>query len=85
MENTNTSLLNLQEKLKEIFEINNSDLDFGIYRIMKFREKEIKNFIDIELPKTINSKFKSLESSSKNIFDKDSLRLCFKAIFYYWI
>ncbi|ATU05348.1 hypothetical protein BKN14_02750 [Candidatus Gracilibacteria bacterium HOT-871] len=72
MENTNTSLLNLQEKLKEIFEINNSDLDFGIYRIMKFREKEIKNFIDIELPKTINSKFKSLESSSKNIFDKVS-------------
>lgn len=70
MENTNTSLLNLQEKLKEIFEINNSDLDFGIYRIMKFREKEIKNFIDIELPKTIDSKFKSLESSSKNIFDK---------------
>lgn len=70
MENNNTSLLNLQEKLKEIFEINNSDLDFGIYRIMKFREKEIKNFIDIELPKTIDSKFKSLESSSKNIFDK---------------
>ena len=70
MENTNTSLLNLQEKLKEIFEINNSDLDFGIYRIMKFREKEIKNFIDIELPKTIDSKFKGLESSSKNIFDK---------------
>ena len=72
MENNNTSLLNLQEKLKEIFEINNSDLDFGIYRIMKFREKEIKNFIDIELPKTINSKFKSLESSSKNFFDKVS-------------
>ena len=70
MENNNTSLLNLQEKLKEIFEINNSDLDFGIYRIMKFREKEIKNFIDIELPKTIDSKFKSLESSSKNISQK---------------
>lgn len=70
MENTNTSLLNLQEKLKEIFEINNSDLDFWIYRIMKFREKEIKNFIEKELPEVINTRFKTLESNSKNISQK---------------
>lgn len=32
--------------LKEMFELDKSDLDFGIYRIMNIRKKEIDNFIE---------------------------------------
>src|SRR5690554_1085496 len=36
--------------LKEMFEMDKEDLDFGIYRIMKLRKNEIENFIDNDLP-----------------------------------
>lgn len=39
--------------LEEIFEINKSDLDFGIYRILNFRRTEIKNFFNNRLPELI--------------------------------
>ncbi len=39
----------LKEKLKEIFQFENEELDFGIYRIMNYKRKEIEKFIDEEL------------------------------------
>jgi len=35
----------LKEKLREIFQFENEDLDFGIYRIMNYKRKEIEEFI----------------------------------------
>ncbi|WP_373553053.1 hypothetical protein [Haliscomenobacter sp.] len=32
--------------LKEMFQFNANDLDFGIYRIYNLKRKEIENFID---------------------------------------
>jgi len=32
--------------LREMFELEKSDLDFGIYRIMNIRKNEINNFIE---------------------------------------
>ena len=46
-------LLRLIERLKEIFEIDKSDLDFGIYRIMNIRKKEIEKFLSEGLPKRV--------------------------------
>lgn len=31
--------------LKQIFELDKSDLDFGIYRVMNLRKTEIENFL----------------------------------------
>lgn len=39
--------------LESIFEIDKSDLDFGIYRILNVRKKEIKKFFKETLPKEI--------------------------------
>ena len=39
----------LKEKLREIFQFENEDLDFGIYRIMNYKRKEIDGFIEKEL------------------------------------
>lgn len=35
--------------LKELFQFDNQDLDFGIYRIMKFKRKEIEKFVEQDL------------------------------------
>jgi len=47
-------------KLKEIFRSDRSDLDFGIYRILNFRRKEIERFIEKDLVKQAESEFSEL-------------------------
>ena len=39
-----------QELLKELFQFEASDLDFGIYRILNFKRDKIAKFIDDDLP-----------------------------------
>ena len=39
--------------LKEIFELDKSDLDFGIYRVMNLRKTEIENFLINRLPQMV--------------------------------
>ena len=41
-----TSIDQLKYFLKEMFQFNSNDLDFGIYRIYNLKRKEIENFID---------------------------------------
>jgi adenine-specific DNA-methyltransferase len=49
MVNENNLKEKLKEKLKEIFQFENEDLDFGIYRIMNYKRNEIEKFIEKEL------------------------------------
>ncbi|MDO9535513.1 MAG: DNA methyltransferase [Bacillota bacterium] len=54
--------------LKDIFELEKSDLDFGIYRIINIRKNEIKNFIENTLAGEVNSilsKYASDNSQAK--------------------
>src|SRR4051812_8001532 len=39
----------LKSKLRELFELDKSDLDFGIYRIMAAKNKEVTEFLDRQL------------------------------------
>lgn len=41
--------------LRQIFEIDKSDLDFGIYRILNIRKKEIEDFFVDKLPEQISN------------------------------
>jgi len=43
------SLKKLQDLLRQLFQIEAADLDFGIYRIMNARRKEIMRFLNDEL------------------------------------
>ena len=51
--NASEQLNRLIERLREIFEIDKADLDFGIYRIMNIRKKEIEKFLSEGLPKRV--------------------------------
>ena len=43
-----------QELLRELFQFDCADLDFGIYRIMNYKRDVIENFITRDLPKAIS-------------------------------
>ena len=44
-----------QQLLRELFQFDSSDLDFGIYRIMNYKRDVIEKFIREDLPKAIES------------------------------
>lgn len=46
---------NLNQKLKNIFQIDRPDLDFGIYRILNARRKEITYYLDNRLKQKVES------------------------------
>lgn len=56
----------VQEKfikiLKEMFQFDQADLDFGIYRIMNAKHDEIEKFLNVELPNEISDGLSTLAS-----------------------
>lgn len=51
----------LLRKLKELFQLDQPDLDFGFYRIMQSRKEEITRFIDEELLGHVREAFESVD------------------------
>jgi len=54
----------LLKRLNEIFQLDQSDLDFGIYRIMNTKSKEINEFLDKDLLSSVASAFSSNDNNS---------------------
>ena len=49
----NSNLEKFQDLLRELFQFDSADLDFGIYRIMNHKRDVINRFIDEKLPATV--------------------------------
>jgi adenine-specific DNA-methyltransferase len=52
-----SSIQKFQNLLKEIFQFDCADLDFGIYRILNYKRKQIEKFINEDLKNKIESSF----------------------------
>jgi adenine-specific DNA-methyltransferase len=61
----------LIKKLKELFQLNQPDLDFGFYRIMHAKSEQITQFIENDLPELIGEAFKPLDEVKINELKKD--------------
>ena len=61
----------LKGKLKEIFQFENEDLDFGIYRIINYKKKEIEKFITKELVDGIQSQLITLSKEEIDRLKED--------------
>lgn len=60
----------LQAKLKELFQLDQPDLDFGFYRVMHAKRKVVSEFLDEKLPKIIETSFADIGNSKlKNDLD----------------
>ncbi|MGN6837445.1 restriction endonuclease subunit M, partial [Neisseria sp. P0022.S010] len=58
-------------KLKEIFQIDRADLDFGIYRILNSRSKEIGDYLQNRLPAKIQAAFSTSSQTQINSWQKE--------------
>ena len=64
-------LNDLKKKLKEIFQLDQTDLDFGIYRIMNEKSSEITDFLDNKLLPQVKESFKNLADEDKTSIQKE--------------
>lgn len=63
----NERLHRFVDLMKQIFELDKSDLDFGIYRIMNIRQKEIEHFLSDLLPKKVEEMLSSFAPDTEMI------------------
>lgn len=61
----------LKAVLNEIFELNKADLDFGIYRIMNQKRKQVNEFIEKQLPEDIRQALSETQSSDKTEIENE--------------
>ena len=61
----------LKAKLKEIFQLDRNDLDFGLYRILNLKAAEVSNFIDNELLPQVKEGLKSYSSNDKKAIEEE--------------
>ena len=65
------SLTNLKSLLQTLFQLDVTELDFGIYRIMNYRRKEIEKFIEKDLIQAVEKEFKRFRTQSiKELLEK---------------
>lgn len=62
----------LRELLIELFQLDKTDLDFGVYRIMNLRAKDVNHFIDEILPAKLNDVSTKLMSKSVSEADAEA-------------
>ena len=55
----------LLKKLRELFQLNQPDLDFGFYRIMHAKADQVQQFLDEDLLKIVEDAFGSVDDSRK--------------------
>ena len=55
----------LSKKLKELFQLDQPDLDFGFYRIMHAKARQVEDFIDKDLLKIMEEAFGHLDDTRK--------------------
>jgi len=65
-EQTNERLTRFINLLKGIFELDKSDLDFGIYRIMNIRKGEIEKFLNEGLPQKVEETLAPFASKGRD-------------------
>jgi adenine-specific DNA-methyltransferase len=61
----------LKAKLRELFELDKADLDFGIYRVLRARHKEIAEFLDKHLEKTVREALQTHGSLHQSHVEED--------------
>jgi len=53
----NDSLERFQNLLRQLFQFDCADLDFGIYRILNYKRQQVENFITTRLPQIVDEAF----------------------------
>lgn len=55
----------LRDELKDLFQLDSEDLNFGIYRIMNYRQEKIKDFIEKGLIEELKKQLESIKDEER--------------------
>ena len=61
----------LKTLLKELFQLDQPDLDFGLYRIMHAKSAEVSQFLDKDLLPQVKTALGSYKTADKAELEKD--------------
>lgn len=61
----------LRAKLMELFQLDQPDLDFGLYRVMHAKSAEVTQFLDKDLLPQVHAAFAQYKSADKAEFEKE--------------
>src|SRR5579871_2620433 len=61
----------LKTLLKELFQLDQPDLDFGLYRIMHAKSGEVTHFLDSELLPQVKQAFSLYKTADKSELEKE--------------
>ena len=70
-----TNLEKLRVLLQELFQLDQADLDFGIYRIMNQKRDEVVRFLDKELLPQVKEAFSQYKSADKTVLQAELNKL----------
>lgn len=70
-----SNLEKLRSLLQELFQLDQADLDFGIYRIMNQKRDEVVRFLDNDLLPQVKEAFKAYKPADKALLQGDLDRL----------
>jgi adenine-specific DNA-methyltransferase len=65
------SLKKFQDLLRQLFQIEAADLDFGIYRILNYKRKQVEEFINKRLPQIVNKEFQDYAKAEKENLQRE--------------
>ena len=61
----------LKALLKELFQLDQPDLDFGLYRIMHAKSAEVTQFLEVDLLPQVNQAFSLYKTADKSELEKE--------------
>jgi adenine-specific DNA-methyltransferase len=69
-ERANATLKKFQDLLRQLFQFDSADLDFGIYRILNYKRREIDEFIAHRLPQIVEGAFEGYAQTERGSLQK---------------
>jgi adenine-specific DNA-methyltransferase len=66
-----SALERLQGLFRELFQLDVADLDFGIYRLLHLKRKEVEAFLTKDLPAVVDQEFKAAAGAEQAAIEKD--------------
>lgn len=69
------ALKQLQDLLRDLFQLELADLDFGLYRLFRLKKEEIEAFLTEQLPRRVEEAFQSVTGEQRSNLEEDVSKL----------
>jgi len=66
----NNSLARFQNLLRQLFQFDCADLDFGIYRILNYKREQVEGFITTRLPQIVDEAFAEYAAADRTALEQ---------------